>query len=116
MNKKDTYIQEIIEICKYNHLSPDDIYFKLKQKFPTIGIATVYRHINQLVDKWILRKVANIKGKIYYETFTTPHFHLIDEDTGQIIDLPADAIKISPSLKEKISHISNINIVWKLKN
>ena len=113
--KKPQYLEDIINICKYNHLSPEDIYLKLKEKYPNIWIATVYRSINCLLKEWKLRKIVSLNWKIYYETFIHPHFHIIDEETWKIIDISEDSIQISPELKNKIKYIKNINIIWKLK-
>ena len=113
--KKYKYLNEILEICKNNHLTAEDIFIELKKTYPKVWIATVYRSINYLLKQGKLRKVANIWGKIYYETFVNFHLHLIDETTGEIIDLSEEDIKISKNLKEKLLHVSNINIFGKIK-
>jgi Fe2+ or Zn2+ uptake regulation protein len=52
---------------------------------------------------------------VYYETFTKQHFHFINEETGQIIDISPEDIQISENLLKKIKNINNINIFGNLK-
>ena len=73
----------------------------------------MYRAVDFLVNQKILRKIVNIDKDAYYETLLEPHAHFIDEETGEIIDIPLEKIKIDSSLFDKIS---DIKIVGKLKS
>ena len=112
---KHKYTDDILKICENNHLTWEEIFLKLKEKHPEVWLATVYRSINFLVKNWKLRKITTIKWKVYYETFTKQHFHFINEETGQIIDISPEDIQISEKLLKKIKNINNINIFGNLK-
>ena len=112
MVKKHRYLDEIKKICMNNHLTVEQIYNKLKNDYPNVWIATVYRAVNFLVKEKVLRKIINIDKVAYYETFIKPHAHFIDEETGKIVDIPLDQVCLDSSLFDKIS---DVKIIGKLK-
>ncbi len=89
--KKHFYLEDILNICKHNHLTVDQIYDALKMKYPSIGRATVYRNVDLLAKQWKLRKIEVDKIS-YYETVVEQHFHVIDKKSWKIIDLPPQQI------------------------
>ncbi len=99
--KKHFYLQDIIDICKHNHLTAEQIYEKLKQKNPSVWRATVYRNVDLLVKEWKLRKIEVDKIS-YYETVIENHFHIIDKKEGKIIDLdPEEVIDFLKNFKDR---------------
>jgi len=111
--KTHKYLDEIKEICKWKHLTVDEILLQLKKKYPKAWIATVYRAVDFLVKKWEMRKIENIDKTSYYETLIEPHIHFIDEQTWKIFDISLEKISVDESLFDKIS---DIRIIWRLKN
>lgn len=85
--KKHYYNEEIIRICKNNHLTIDEIFLKIKDIFPDAGKSSIYRNVEKLVLNWDLKKVEWIWKKAYFEKNKQEHIHLIDEKTWKIIDL-----------------------------
>lgn len=74
------YYKNILATCFHNHLSADEIFQSVKKSAPSIGKATVYRNIEYMSQKGLLRKLPSISGKMYYETVDIPHAHVIDGD------------------------------------
>lgn len=112
--KKHKYLEEILDLCKWKHLTAEQIYENLKESYKTIWLATVYRSLQVLVKQWKIRKIENIDKTTYYETVARPHIHFIDEDTGEILDIDPDIIEIK---KEWFfDKICDIRIIWKIKN
>jgi Fe2+ or Zn2+ uptake regulation protein len=44
------YQTQIVKIIGEEHRTADDIFVKMRKKFDRIGIATVYRNLDKLVD------------------------------------------------------------------
>ena len=85
--KTHYYIDEIINICNCNHLTVEEIYNKISEKYPDAGKSSIYRNVEELASKWELKKVTWIWKKAYFEKDKYNHIHLIDKNTWEIRDL-----------------------------
>lgn len=110
---------EILEILKKEkHLSASDIYLNLQKNNPNIGIATIYRTLNLLVNIGILSKMDFGDGKGRYEissaiTREEHHHHLVCEKCGRIIeysDFMEEERKFLKNLQKKLSEKFNFEI------
>ncbi|MDP3381634.1 MAG: transcriptional repressor [bacterium] len=45
------YTEEIIKICDCQHLTVEDIYDKISKKYPEAGKSSIYRNVEELVNK-----------------------------------------------------------------
>lgn len=86
--KKHFYKEEIAEYCLYKHLTVDEIFNYINQKFPQAGRSTVYRNVEELVKEGKLKKIAGAGNKLIYEGKITPHAHLICRKTNTVTDIP----------------------------
>ena len=57
------------------HLTPADIYRKAKTKYPLLGLATVYRTLNLLVDLGLVQRVHFSEGCHSYAPTAQVHGH-----------------------------------------
>jgi Fur family ferric uptake transcriptional regulator len=65
-----------------------------------IGIATVYRTLNTLVEAGMVKRQVFPDGKAHYERAGRPaHPHLIDVATGAIVEI--DEADLQPLLEEE---------------
>lgn len=91
MNTRKTKQKELIlDILNQNRIHPtmQEVYLLAKEKYPTIGQATIYRNINKLVEEEKILRLPEIKDEGYhYDINMTPHHHLICNSCGKIIDL-----------------------------
>lgn len=55
--KTHYYTNEIIDICDCNHLTVAEIYTRISNKYPEAGKSSIYRNVEELVEKGDLRKV-----------------------------------------------------------
>jgi len=95
------------EISNAGHISIENLYEILKEKIPSISLATVYKNIHSLVEKDIISEV-NIEGrKSLYELNISRHIHHICEKCGAVEDIPFDTSKIPEIIPELRS--KNIN-------
>lgn len=85
--KTHFYTQYIIELCDNNHLTVDQIFEALSKKYPNAWKSSIYRNVEELAEKWLLRKINGASKKAFFEKTKNDHIHLIDELTGKIIDI-----------------------------
>jgi Fe2+ or Zn2+ uptake regulation protein len=78
-----------------DHPSADDVFARVKKRFPMVSRATVYNTLNVLVEKGLLRALVLSEGKVLFDPKTDAHHHFIDEATGAIHDVPWDALSVS---------------------
>ena len=73
------------------HMSAEDIYFEVHKRHPAIGLTTVYRTLDILVDMGLLMKFDFGDGRARFELAEGPnagkhHHHLICTGCGRVID------------------------------
>lgn len=106
--KTHFYTDEIIKICDNKHLTVDEIFEIISKKYPNAWKSSIYRNVEELVNKWSLKKVIWASKKTYFEKVKNHHIHLIDESTWNIIDL--DIEKIPDFTLPKDFEVSNYDI------
>lgn len=89
MNRRNTKQKQVIlDYLKSdkNHPTIQEIHTKIQNNNSKVGIATVYRNINKLVDEKQINKLQ-IGDVSHYDGNVTPHDHFICKNCGKIIDL-----------------------------
>jgi Fur family iron response transcriptional regulator len=76
------------------HPSADEVWARVKRRFPMISRATVYNTLHLFEKKGLLKGLAMAEGKMVFDPRTTPHHHFIDESTGRIFDLPWESLEV----------------------
>jgi len=84
-----------------DHPSADDVLKIARKKCPTVSRATVYNTLNLMVKKGMLITQVLKEGTVVFDPNIKNHHHFIDEDTGDIDDIPWDALTVE--LKDKLS-------------
>ncbi len=77
-----------------------------------ISLATVYNTLNSFTEAGLLRQVAIDSGQVYFDTNTSAHHHMFDEDSSYLMDIPASAVRVTqlPTLPQgKI--LSRVDVV-----
>ncbi len=86
ISKQRNGILDLLSQKNY-HPGAEEIYLRLKKKFPGLGIATVYRNLEQLTAAGIIVKI-NIPGEAArYDGFTEKHYHITCTTCGRVEDL-----------------------------
>jgi Fur family peroxide stress response transcriptional regulator len=87
-----------------SHPSVDDVYKRVKRKFPNISFDTVYRTMLSFVDLGIVKITENYGGPKRFDTEIESHHHLYCIKCGAIIDFnnkEYDDLKIPTSIRNK---------------
>ena len=83
----------------HRHVTADQIYTFVKEKYPSIGRGTVYRNLGILVEEGKVRKVEVPDGSDRFDFTLENHYHVECVKCGEIFDVDMDEI---PDLKKKI--------------
>jgi Fur family transcriptional regulator, ferric uptake regulator len=87
-------ILEILETCGVKHMTAEDVYKKLLEHADDIGLATVYRVLNQFEAAGILVRHNFEGGMSVYELDRGGHHdHMVCMDTGKVIEFESPEIE-----------------------
>src|SRR5258706_13772725 len=78
-----------------DHPGADEVWSKVGKTFPMLSRATVYNTPNLFVEKGLLRELILAEGKSVFDPNLQPHHHFIDDKTGDIHDVPWNAVRVS---------------------
>lgn len=91
-----------------DHPSVEDVYERAKELDASISIATVYRTLNLLDELNLVIRHEFQEGYSRYELNWDHHHHLIDVDTGEVIEFQDDDLE---ELKERIARNLGYDLV-----
>lgn len=83
-----------------DHPSVEDVYDRAKKIDSSVSIATVYRTLGLLDELDLVIRHEFQEGYSRYEVNEDHHHHLIDLDTGKVVEFQNDELE---KLKEKIA-------------
>ncbi len=77
-----------------SHPSADEVWTEVKARLPSVSRATVYNTLNLFVERGLLRQLVIRGGSVVFDPNLEPHHHFVDDETGEIHDLPWDAVAV----------------------
>jgi Fe2+ or Zn2+ uptake regulation protein len=77
------------------HPSADQVFEQVLPKCPTLSRATVYNTLNLMVEKGLVRPQILKEGTVVFDANVAAHHHFIDEETGEVFDVPWDALSVT---------------------
>jgi Fur family ferric uptake transcriptional regulator len=87
-------ILNVLEDVDAKHMTADNIYRALVESGEDIGLATVYRVLNQFETAGLVKKHNFEGGQAYYELDEGRHHdHMVDVETGEVIEFVSDEIE-----------------------
>lgn len=91
-----------------DHPSVEDVYERAKDIDSSISIATVYRTLSLLDELDLVIRHEFQEGYSRYEVNDEHHHHLIDLETGKVVEFQNDELE---KLKEKIARDLGYDLV-----
>lgn len=76
------------------HLSADQILETLRTNGSTVSKATVYNTLHLFGEKGLLREVHVDPTRTFFDSTTHPHHHFYNVDSGELSDIPGEAIEV----------------------
>ena len=79
----------------YGHPSPEEVFASVKQRIPSISLATVYKNIHLFVESGVFRELSIHHGTLRVEMNKHPHHHMVCSVCKTVTDLPeADELRL----------------------
>jgi len=78
-----------------SHPTADEVWVKVRDRCPTLSRATVYNTLNLFAEKGLLKTQPLKEGVVVFDPHVKPHHHFIDEETGEVHDVPWEAVKVT---------------------
>jgi Fur family ferric uptake transcriptional regulator len=102
----------ILKVLSESSDHPDvaELHRRLIKRDPRISLSTVYRTLSLLEKKGILKKHSFCDGPSRFEKSGEEHDHLINIETGDVIEFRSDEIE---KLQEDIAYKFGFSIVWR---
>lgn len=103
-----------ILLAKAQHLSADQIIDQLRVKGSRVSKATVYNTLKLFGERGLVRECVVDPERLFYDSTTTPHYHFYNMDTGELTDIPHEAVQVIglPELPKDF-HLDSVEVVIK---
>lgn len=76
------------------HVTAEQLYEEAVRGKVAVSLATVYNCLHQFTRAGLIREVVVDPGRSYFDTNVSQHHHFFHDRTGQLTDIPAEAIRI----------------------
>ena len=86
-------IAEIL-FTKAQHLSADQVLEVVNKDSSLVSKATVYNTLGLFASKGLVREVFVDPSKVFYDSNVAAHHHFYNVDTGELIDIDADEVRV----------------------
>lgn len=89
MMRRNTIQRSVVRqtVCRLDHPSADSVYQEIIRDYPDIGLSTVYRNINVLVEDGQLRRLA-IPGQVdRFDGNAAAHDHFLCNACSRLYDV-----------------------------
>lgn len=76
------------------HVTAEQLHRESTQANIKVSLATIYNTLHQFTASHLLREVVVERGCSYFDTNVDPHHHFLDEETGELSDIPHDQVHV----------------------
>lgn len=83
--QRDLVYKAVVDL--HNHPNAQEVYLKVKETHPRIGMATVYRNLNLLVEEEKLLKVPVSDGPDRFDATIIEHCHIQCIKCKKVVDI-----------------------------
>ena len=77
-----------------DHPTADEVWTKVKVHFPVVSRATVYNTLQTFREHGLVQQLVLSEGSVVFDPVVEPHHHFVDDETGQIHDIPWTALRV----------------------
>ena len=78
-----------------SHPTAEEVLDQARRKCPTLSRATVYNTLARLSERGLVRPLPIREGVVVYDPHVPKHHHFVDGETGEIHDVPWEALQVS---------------------
>lgn len=80
--------------ARRQHVSADQVLARARLRNARVSRATVYNTLRLFVERGLLSEVIVEASRTFFDTETSPHYHVFDVSTGELTDIPAEGIEV----------------------
>lgn len=80
---------------EHRHVSCDSLFEEARAAGADLSLATVYNTLHQFREAGLVREVHLDAQRRWFDTNVDDHHHFYVEETGALMDIPADSIEIA---------------------
>jgi Fur family iron response transcriptional regulator len=99
------------------HLTADQLLKLVNDERVTVSKATVYNSLRLFARKGLVREVVVDPGRVFYDSNTSPHYHLYNVSTGLLVDIDESQIILQrlPQLPRG-TVVESVDVVLRLRD
>lgn len=99
------------------HVTAEELFQEARTAGIPVSLATIYNTLHQFTAAGLMTEVVAGSGQSYFDTNPTSHYHYFDKTTGEIIDVPEDAIQFTRLPEPPPGKvIDRIDVVVRIRN
>ena len=91
------------EIYKYGHIDFDSLTNNIRSILKSVSVATIYRNINEMLEKSIIKEIKIPNQKHRYEITKQEHMHLYCTKCNHLIDTFIDIKNLESNIANEYS-------------
>lgn len=118
---KDSGIQPSVQrlaVAEYvltteDHPSADQVLAEVQARLPMVSRATVYNTLHTFVECGLLRQLVLAEGRVVFDPKLEPHHHFVDDETGEIEDVPWAAVQVGDVSRLKAYDVREYMVVMR---
>jgi Fur family transcriptional regulator, iron response regulator len=84
-----------VVFARPQHLSAEQVLQVARTQGIRVSKATVYNTLNLFVECGLLRELVVDRDRVYYDSTVHAHHHFYNVDTGEMIDIPPEAVSFA---------------------
>lgn len=92
-------------LATHDHPTAEEVFTRVRKKFPMLSRATVYNTLNLLVRKGLLRQFVLGGGRLVFDANVSDHHHFIETGSGKIHDVPWESVRV-----ENVERLSDFEV------
>lgn len=98
------------------HITAEQLHTEALANKVSVSLATVYNTLHQFTRAGLMRELVVGSSRSYFDTNTSHHHHMYDEDTGALEDVPGDSVTLTtlPPAPHGMS-VSRVDVVIRVK-
>ena len=93
------------------HLGAEEVLARAREHLPTLSRATVYNSLHLFAARGLVGELVLHGGRVLYDPLVEPHHHFVDESTGEVRDLPWNAVDVRLSKELEGYEIREVQVV-----
>ncbi len=101
---------------QHRHVTAESLYEASRDSAERVSLATVYNTLRVFSEAGLLREITVNGARSYFDTNVSNHPHFFWEDSEELMDAPAEDLKIAglPKAPEG-AEISKVDVVIRLR-